>query len=207
LRISFTEQGSWGGLVPNVIATFRALEPDLQLVLLPMDSGSQQAGLMEGRIDIGFLYELDEESPELESTPVETGQIMIALPKTHRLAAADVVRLADLAGEPLIWTTPALNPRFHERLWAACVLGGYVPRIIQEASTLAILLSLVELAAGIGFITIMAAPPVMRAVVLKPITDMTLEYRAEMAWRRDNRSAALERFRAVVTSMAAADRS
>jgi DNA-binding transcriptional LysR family regulator len=201
LRVSFTEPGSWGGLAPNAIATFRSTEPDVHLVLLPLDSAAQLEGLMESRIDAAFLYELGEEIPDLESKLVEVGRVMIALPANHRLASADVVRLADLSGEPLIWTSPSLNPRFHEQLMAACVMGGYVPRIVQEASTLAILLSLVELAAGVGFITITSAPPVMRAVVLKPVADLTLEYRIELAWRRDNRSAALERFKAVVSSM------
>jgi DNA-binding transcriptional LysR family regulator len=204
LRVSFTEPGSWGGLAPSAIATFRAIEPNVHLVLLPLDSAGQLEGLRESRIDAAFLYELGEEIPDLESRLVEIGRVMIALPASHRLASADVVLLADLSGEPLIWTSPSLNPRFHEQLMSACILGGYAPRIVQEASTLAILLSLVELAAGVGFITITSAPPVMRAVVLKPVADLSLDYRIELAWRRDNRSAALERFKDVVSSMSAA---
>lgn len=202
LRVSFTEPGSWGGIAPNAIASFRALEPDVHLTLLPLDSASQLLGLTEGRIDAAFLYELGAEVAGVETRLVERGRVMIALPVGHRLAPREALQLADLSGEPLVWTSPSLNPRFHERLMAACILGGYTPQIVQEASTLAILLSLVELAAGIGFITITSAPPVMRAVVLKPVTDLKLDYRIELAWRRDNQSAALERFIALVSSMA-----
>lgn len=203
LRVSFTEPGSWGGIAPSAIAAFRAAEPDVYLTLLPLDSASQLSGLTEGRIDAAFLYELGTKVAGIETRLVEIGRVMIALPAGHRLAPKETLRLADLSGEPLVWTSPPLNPRFHERLMAACILGGYTPQIVQEASTLAILLSLVELAAGIGFITMTSAPPMMRAVVLKPVVDLKLDYRIELAWRQDNRSAALERFITLVSSMSA----
>jgi LysR family transcriptional regulator, benzoate and cis,cis-muconate-responsive activator of ben and cat genes len=151
LRVSFTEASSWGGIVPETIMTFRSAEPGVQMILLPLDSATQLTGLQDRTIDAAFLYEDQDFAPQIRSRRMETERIMVAVPPGHRLSRRRSVQLSDLIGEPVIWTQSTQNPRFHQRLMTACIAGGLVPRIVQEASTLAILLSLVEVGVGFGF--------------------------------------------------------
>jgi DNA-binding transcriptional LysR family regulator len=194
LRIAFTEAGSWCGVVPDTIIAFRSSHPDVELVLLPLDSTAQLEGLRSDRIDVAFLYELADTAPEFESHVVQVEDIVLALPGSHRLANRRQIRLRDLVDEPLIWTNRPLNPRFYDAVMAACLKGGLVPRIVQEVSTGALVVSLVAVGMGLGMMPSAIRWRLPQGIVLKPIRDLSVPYRIEVAWRRTHRPPVLARF-------------
>src|SRR6516164_10952167 len=55
LRVGFTENSSWRGVVPDSFRRFREQQPDAELELQPQPSLEQLEAIRSGRLDAGFL--------------------------------------------------------------------------------------------------------------------------------------------------------
>ena len=55
LRVGFTENASWRGVVPDSFRRFRERQPDAQLQLQPDASLAQVEATRSGRLDAGFV--------------------------------------------------------------------------------------------------------------------------------------------------------
>jgi DNA-binding transcriptional LysR family regulator len=201
LRVTFTEVGSWRGIFPDTVRAFREAQPRVTLVLQALTSGAQQRGVMAGEIDIGFLYELGDIEPDLERRTVQEDKVMLALPASHKLVARKTVRLRDLADEPFVWNMPTTNPRYNHALMTACQSKGLAPRVVQEVSNSATILSLVAVGVGVGFVPGMMRWRLQEGVILRPVADLSMPFRTDIAWRRDNQSAPLRRFVTLALSL------
>src|SRR5712671_4225942 len=56
LRIGFTENASWRGVVPESFRRFRERQPDAELQLTPATSLEQIEAIRSGRLDAGFVF-------------------------------------------------------------------------------------------------------------------------------------------------------
>src|SRR6202050_1350877 len=84
LRVGFTENASWQGVVPESFRRFRELHPDAELQLQPFSSLEQLDAIRSGRVDAGFVFMPTSDS-ELELLPVAVQHIELAAPKGHPL--------------------------------------------------------------------------------------------------------------------------
>ena len=194
LRVTFTEIGSWRGIVPDTIRAFREAQPGVSLVLQATHSAQQQRALLAGDFDVGFLYELGDIAPELERKRVQEDGMLLALPASHALVLRKTLRLRDLANEPFVWNIAATNPRYDNALMAACLKKGLAPRVVQEVSNSATIVSLVAVGIGVGFVPEMMRWRLQEGVVLRQVSDLSMQFRTDVAWRRDNASPLLARF-------------
>ena len=76
----------------------------------------------------------------------------------------------------------------------ACVESGSTPRIVQECTTNSILLSLVAVGMGVGFVTASSQSSPAHNIQLVPISDLGLQFEVLLVWRKSDRSPALQRF-------------
>src|SRR5262250_2118911 len=60
LRIGFTENASWHGVVPDSLRVFRERHPDAELQLHPAGTVDQMHEIRSGRVDAGFLFNVPE---------------------------------------------------------------------------------------------------------------------------------------------------
>lgn len=194
LRVSFTEASSSYGVVPETIRSFQSEQPHIELALASMESPAQFEALMAKRIDAAFLNGLAEGEPALETREVQTETMQLALPATHRLNQLPQLWLRDLQGERLILISRAYNPRLYDELGACFAQAGLRPKIAQEVSTSAIMLNLVAVGIGLGIAVTAMRRRLPTGIVLKPIADLTMPYRLDLAWRRDNHSPILAQF-------------
>jgi DNA-binding transcriptional LysR family regulator len=201
LRVTFTEAGSFHGIFPDTVRAFREAHPTVTLTLQALNSAAQQRGLQAGEFDVGFLYQLDDVAPDLDRRVVQEDTVMLALPASHRLAARETIWLRDLLEEPFVWNTPSTNPRYDNALMAACLRKGLAPRVVQEVSNSATVLSLVAVGFGVGFVPGIIRWRMHEGLLLRPVADLLMPYRTEIAWRRDNPSPLLARFVALALSM------
>src|ERR1700732_2889678 len=66
LRVGFTENASWRGIVPDSFRRFRERQPDAELQLTPAGSLEQLEAIRSGRLDAGFVFNVPKTDPELE---------------------------------------------------------------------------------------------------------------------------------------------
>jgi DNA-binding transcriptional LysR family regulator len=198
LRVGFTENTSWRGVVPESFRRFRELRPDAELQLQPAGSLEQLEAVRSGRLDAGFVFNMPKTDPELELLPVAVQRIELAAPGRHPLAKLRKLRLRDLTEAAFVWFPRRESPVLYDRLMHECFRGGLKsPRIVQEGLNEATILSLV--ATGlVGWVLGTARWRCPKSVVIMSVVDLNLPLPLALAWRRDNASPLLANFIAEV---------
>ena len=137
------------GRLPEVIRSYRAARPGVEIMLLELTSFEQIAALKEGRIDVGFgRIPLDD--PAVERQLLRTEKLIAAVPVNHAvLGRAGPVRLADLAIEPLIVYPKAPRPSYADQVLALYRDRGLKPPGLYEVRELQTALGLVAAGAGV----------------------------------------------------------
>ena len=202
LRVGFTENASWQGVVPESFRRFREMKPDAELQLQPSPSLVQLEAIRSGRLDAGFVFNVPKTDPELDLLPVAVQQIELAALKGHPLTKLKKLRLRDLADATFVWFPRRESPALYDRLIHECFRGGLKsPRIVQEGLNEATILSLVATGLGVGWVLGTARWRCPKSVVIMPVVDLNIPQPLALAWRRDNNSPLLAKFTADVKSM------
>src|SRR6185436_13425322 len=103
LRVGFTENVSWRGVVPDSLRLFRDRYPDAELQLNPLPSLQQLEAVRSGRLDAGFLLNPPKPDRELDQLPVAVHSLALAAPAAHPLGKVKNLRLRDMTHARFIW--------------------------------------------------------------------------------------------------------
>jgi DNA-binding transcriptional LysR family regulator len=198
LRVGFTENASWHGVVPDSFRQFRQRQPDAELHLNPSTSSEQIEAVRSGWLDAGFVYNVFDTSKadrELDQVQVGTQSIALAAPKGHPLTKLKKLRLRDMVDASFVWFPRRESPVFYDRLMRECFRGGLkAPRIVQEAVNEATILSLVSHGLGVGFVNGTARWRCPKGVSILSVSDLNVSLQLALVWRKDNASALLAKF-------------
>src|SRR6516162_11012111 len=116
LRIGFTENSSWRGVVPDSFRRFREQQPDAELQLQPEASLAQIDGIRSGRLDAGFVNFMPKSDPDLDQLLVARQHVELAAPKGHPLTRLKKLRLRDLKDAPFVWFPRHANQAFYDQM-------------------------------------------------------------------------------------------
>ena len=200
IGIGFTSSASFHPFVPRTIRAFREAHKLVALALEESGTTELVAALRSNQIDAAFVRSSVGESDDLFVRPLFDEPMVAALPSGHVLSGAGGnLPLAALAGETFILYRRPVGPGLHDAIIAACDRAGFSPKIGQEAPRMLSTLSLV--AAGLGVTVVPASMSRLEAegVAYRPI-DKSAQLTAplNLAYRRDEISAAVRRFVALV---------
>jgi DNA-binding transcriptional LysR family regulator len=195
LRVGFTENASWHGVVPDSFRRFREQQLDAELQLQPSASLEQLEAIRSGRLDAGFLNFMPKADRELDQLLVAIQRVELAAPKKHPVTKLKKVRLRDLTDTPFVWFPRWASPAFYDRLMHECYRGGLKsPRIVQDGLNEATILSLVSTGLGVGWVLGTARWRCPATVAILPVVDLNVPVPLALAWRRDNTSPLLANF-------------
>ena len=88
-------------LFPQVIASFRLLNPQIKVSLMDAPVASLPELVRRGEVDLAVCT-ASSDMTDLLATPVYTDKLMLVCPRAHRLAQFREVEWQDLLDEPLI---------------------------------------------------------------------------------------------------------
>ena len=202
LRIGFTAAAAHSFL-PDLINAYRAQAPDIELFLREMVSGKQIEALQSGQIDVGLVRPPVADT-ELDSFRVMTESLLVALPKGHRLARHDNVRIKELDGEPFVMYAPLEARYFYDLLVAQFAKAKILPKYVQYLDQIHAVLSLVRAGLGIALVPEAAANLRIKDVVLRPVhLRPNKPVELYLAWRRDRDNPQLAAFLTIVRELIA----
>jgi DNA-binding transcriptional LysR family regulator len=158
------------GLLPRVLPRFRATHPHVVPVVQEMGQRAQLAALRDGAIDVGVCRMLSG-GDGVELTRLADEPLHCLLPAGHALAAAEAVRLVDLADEDVACFPRELAPVAHDTIVSACVRAGFSPRITQEAANDQALLGIVACGLAVALVPRSTTRLHVDGVVSRPLTD------------------------------------
>ena len=202
LRLAFTEDAIWRGVVPESFRRFRERQPDVELLFQPISSLEQMEAIRAGRLDAGFVFNVPDTDPDLDAIVVDVRKFELAAPAGHPLTKLTELRLHDLIDTPFVWFGRWANPPLYDRMMHACFRGGLSPRIVQDGFDESTSLGLVATGLGVAWVLGTARSRRPKRVVITPVTDFNVTMPLALAWRRDNRSPLLARFVAEVRRVA-----
>ncbi|MCO7263848.1 HTH-type transcriptional regulator Cbl [Dickeya zeae] len=140
--------------LPGVIKAFRALYPQVQVVLNQGTPDEIVAMLESGEADIGIATEQLINVTSLAAFPWYRWHHAILLPEGHALAQEPVITLDKLSAVPLITYRQGITGR--SRIDRAFTAAGLTPHISISAQDSDVIKTYVELGLGVGIVADMS---------------------------------------------------
>jgi DNA-binding transcriptional LysR family regulator len=153
-------------LVPRAMATFHARYPNVQLNLTESLTPAQVTQLRDGDLDIGVLSfppGRSHDTDGLELTHLLDDQILVAIPREHRLARRRTVRSSELADEH--WIAGWQNPE--DTLIGSSLPRGFQPQIRYVVPGWTAKLGLVAAGMGVTLVPSLAAGAARPDILIK----------------------------------------
>lgn len=153
--LSSSEQGTielavnTASMLPNILREFRKKKPNIQFHVQMLTTREMVAHLHRGDIDFCLS------SPSLEGEDIECqilyrDPILVAVPKSHRLAGRSSVTLSELKEEWFVGVKKGYGTR--DLVDSICKKAGFEPKFVYEGDEPARINALVEAEIGIAFI-------------------------------------------------------
>jgi DNA-binding transcriptional LysR family regulator len=189
LTIGFGERAHRYLIIPKIIKRYREEFPDVELILSPTASAQTFRRLSEGKIDAAFAVRTPQNFDAFEHIKLGRERVLIAMHKSNPLASRQPPCLEDLKNEKFIWTSRELAPEITEIIMEHCLAGGLTPRIVVEAPTEALRLSMVQ--AGMAITFAWSHSVSLADVCLREVVDLPLYAEMDFIWDRNRVSPAL----------------
>ncbi|MER6174409.1 LysR substrate-binding domain-containing protein [Streptosporangium sp. NPDC001681] len=128
-----------GGLLPDLLATYRAQHADVHVDVHICGAGEQASLLRDGRADVAFMHSPQQDFAGLDTMDLLVEHPVVVLPRHHRLAGRDRLSMADLSSETMpIWRgaqpTDAVGPQVHDTgQLAQLITWGHVVALLPES--------------------------------------------------------------------------
>lgn len=142
-------------IVPELLAAMRARHPGIDVAFVEEEPPEAAGMLADGAVDLAITFSYaDAGDPHrrsvrgLDVRDLFSEPTYVVLPADHRLAAADTVDLADLAGDDWI----AGCPRCRGHLLAVCDSAGFAPHILRETDNVPAVLGMVRAGLGVAIL-------------------------------------------------------
>lgn len=182
-RISLGVLPSVGaGLLPEVLSTFRAAHPDVEVRLSEHNISAEFERMVEsGQLDIAVIR-----TPW--TRPGLSGQVLLKepfaalLPPGHELAGRDELALSTLASENFVAMRRDYGLR--ELMEQVCLAAGFEPTVTVETTQLSVLHGMVGSGLGVSVLPALAAAGYPHAV---PLVDAEARRELGVVWRARSR--------------------
>src|ERR1035438_1068575 len=139
-------------LVPDLVRSFRAAHPNVTFQLTQVRDELHSSALDGGRADLEIGTRLPRD-PSVHMRSIAVEPLRLALPRDHRLAGRQQIRLADVSDEPFVSLRP--NSALRKLSDDLCERAGFRPSVVFEGDDLSTVRGFV--AAGLG-VAIVPAP-------------------------------------------------
>lgn len=186
LRIGFAGSAAHGPL-PDLIRAFRAQYPAVTLSLGAMAAADLHSALIRREIDIAIARPaLTDEEFRRETLSRE--DLILALPETDPLAAAERVRFADLRGRSFVLYPAAPRPGHADTVLEICAREGVRPAATEVAPDCQSAIHLVAVGVGVAVVPASVARSTRPGVAFRPYAGHNPGTGLSVHARRDNRA-------------------
>lgn len=191
LHISYLDFALIGPL-PRILSSFRNCRPNVQLIVRYMTTNDQIPMLMQGKMDIGFVFG----QPTIDgftTRPIVTEGLVAILPSEHKLADRKQINLSELARENFVLGDTRWH-RFNDKFVELCHSCGFSPKVNQTAYTRDELIGFVLAGNGVSVYPECIQRTPRPGVCYVPLGDTPAEFVTSAMWRTDSDNPLLNAF-------------
>lgn len=177
---------SAGGTYLNpALAGLRRAHPQTKVHLVDLYPSALVDGLRRGELDVAILGNINAAIPrEFFVRRIATFPVLVALPEVHALAAEDKLVLADLRKELFVGVNLENIPGFNNWLIQLCRRGGFRPKIVENAESIAHTLSLLVAENAVALLPALVERAQVPGVTFRPLRGTTAKWDLQVAWQR-----------------------
>lgn len=170
-------------LLPPVLAEYRRRHPDVSVTLREEATAVLVELTRRGEVDVSLVtYPVND--PELQVVPLLTEDLLLAVPRGHRVQYEQSVPLSVAAGEPFILLKEGMGFRYVAL--ESCASAGFTPKVVFESSHMETVQSLVAVGMGVALVPRMTAVRDRSpAPVFLELSDPRPTRTLGLAWRRE----------------------
>ncbi|ANE45841.1 hypothetical protein SY83_05460 [Paenibacillus swuensis] len=193
LVVGFVHTMSYN-ILPDVVKRFRDMHPDVKVVLIESTPSELEQKLLAGEVDVALNVKALGQNglPAYEWKTLSIERMTVAVPKSHRLAGEEGVKLTDLSDELFILING--NALMQNCFHYVCREAGFSPRIFQEAANDQSAIGLVAAGMGISLVFGCLNKLYENQVVYLPLIDPGFDFEFAVYWRRNHSLALVDRF-------------
>jgi len=188
-------------LIPPLVIQFRSEHPGVSLELRNVLTDDQIAQLSGGRLDVGLLRSPMNAPPEISTEVIHREPFVLLVPLGHRLAGRRPFTLGDLNDDDFIMYTRKLAAGYHDRVLGILNAAGFSPKIVQTASEMYTVVSLVAAGQGIAITPASVQLHHTAGVVARELSDCLQQSEIALALNTKNLSPAAKLFSDLVLKM------
>jgi DNA-binding transcriptional LysR family regulator len=196
LRIGF-QGSSVYDIIPLSIRAFREQFPQVQLSISSIPTSEQIELIHNGNLDLGFVVPpISDNTLHLETILAEP--LVLVLPENHPLAKDAEIPLAAIANEPLVLASRDRGCGLHEQILQFYEREGLHPNVVHAAREMQVMLGFVAAGMGISLLPTSVKNLQRRGIVYRTLTPNAPMAELAITWHRENNTATLNRFLAIV---------
>ncbi|HEB4873335.1 TPA: LysR family transcriptional regulator [Kluyvera ascorbata F0526] len=185
-------------VLPPLIDKMKARYPDIVISIKEIDSAEAVLALQNGEIDLAFARLTGEMGEEITLLPLSSAELVVALPRQHRLAGESQIALRDLMQEEWVMFSRHLSPVYFDSITAACRNEGFSPRIIHHVRSVSSQIAFVGCGQGIALVPDSLERLSPANVVTVPL-DQTIEViTTAVAWSASRKNPLADKFIALI---------
>ncbi len=135
------------------LAEARRCFPEVDFRCSFVDSRRQLSALRHRDIDVGLLYHRHAPSkPEIVYRNLREERILLAVPRSHPLAARKRVQLGDLQSEDMVFASSTNHAFFYQERWGSLNQSSLNPKVVVEVASETVALNMIAAGMGVGFV-------------------------------------------------------
>lgn len=193
LRIGFISTAA-AIITPKLVKQFRAKYSHVDIELRNVLTRDQVTQLQERKIDVGFLRVPLSVPADIRTRVIHREPFVLLLPADHPLAQLKDLQLADCHSVDFVMYTRKMAPGFHDVIMNILHRNGLTPHVVQEASEMYTLISLVAAGMGIAIAPASIALHLVDNVVVRQLPSGEATSEIAIAWRKENVAATTQLF-------------
>jgi DNA-binding transcriptional LysR family regulator len=178
----------------GMLREFRKESPAVQLALFDLTTTEQLRRLCAQELDVGLLRS-PVTFPELDYKFLGESRQVLAVPAGHPLARKRRLRWRDFHEQELVLMNPGAQHGFYDAFFAQCAKAGATPRPVQYVNDMQTKMWLISAGFGIAPTTASLAELKRPGLVFRPLPPGLPPVQTVLAWRRNDNSPVLARFR------------
>ncbi|HDG1699556.1 LysR family transcriptional regulator [Kluyvera ascorbata] len=185
-------------VLPPLIDKMKARYPDIVISIKEIDSAEAVLALQNGEIDLAFARLTGEMGEGITLLPLSSAELVVALPRQHRLAGESQIVLRDLMQEEWVMFSRHLSPVYFDSITTACRNEGFSPRIIHHVRSVSSQIAFVGCGQGIALVPDSLERLSPANVVTVPL-DQTIEViTTAVAWSASRKNPLADKFIALI---------
>jgi DNA-binding transcriptional LysR family regulator len=192
LRIGFVGSSTFG-ILPNIIRSFRANYPDVNLSLNPMNTADLHRALVAREVDIAFARPTLKD-PEIISKHLIEERLILALPDIVDTGSRTVAKLKRLETHNLILYPEKPRPSYADFTLAAIERAGFVAPLRIWCMDLQTALGLVAVGEGVCIVPETVANAPRKGLKFLKIEPEIARTELSVSYRLDEQSVHVKNF-------------